>query len=141
MSFSKYYFPIVISYISLAFGLLTGVIVVNLHGLEVVGWVYYAIGLQQILGFAITFGIGSYSIRRLSHATSNTSRGRCLSLLLFHSIISFIVLGLFSLIVWLISDSIVLLLFGMLVWLSLIRFLSEDALLGLGHITASVQQA
>ena len=125
-------------------GLALGILATNVHGLQSVGWLYYYLGAQQLFGFLFTMGVGTYSIKHLAGCKSETSIARCLSLIVRHVamvlLLSSLCLSL-TLIAFSghVNDSSILLL--VLVLLSVIRFLVEDLLLGLGLIINSVLQA
>jgi O-antigen/teichoic acid export membrane protein len=141
---SKYKIPVTISYVNLTLGLALGILATNMHGLQAVGWLYYYLGAQQLFGFLFTMGVGTYSIKHLAGCKSETSIVRCLSLIVRHVAVVFLLSSVclsLALIAFSgnVNDISILLL--VLVLLSLIRFLVEDLLLGLGLIINSVLQA
>jgi O-antigen/teichoic acid export membrane protein len=141
---SKNKIPVVISYINLILGLALGILATNFYGLEVVGLIYFSLGLQQLFGFLLTLGIGTYSIKYLARSKSKKSILRCLNLITRHIVVIlfFCLLLLFIMRVFMPDMlNIILILSVTLVLVSLIRFLVEDILLGMGLMNVSVLQA
>ena len=140
---SKYKVPVIISYVNLVLGLALGVVATNLHGLQEVGWLYYNLGVQQLFGFLFTLGVGTYSIKYLARCKSGVNIARCLSLIVRHITVVFLLFSVCAALVLVasgyVSDISILTLF--LVFFALIRFLTEDLLLGLGLLNNSVLQA
>jgi len=144
VTISRYKIPVVISYVNLALGLALGIIATNIHGLQAVGWLYYYLGAQQLFGFLFTFGVGTYSIKHLARCNSEGSIARCLSLIFRHIIVICLLFSScvsIALIAFSEHVNVITILLLVLVLISLIRFLVEDLLLGLGLINNSVLQA
>jgi O-antigen/teichoic acid export membrane protein len=144
ITLSKYKIPIIISYANLALGLAVGIFATNLYGLEVVGWLYFNLGAQQLFGFLLTLGVGTYSIKHLARCKSKAGITRCLSLIILHIIAISLFLTVCLVVSFLaFSDEIsqISIFFLALILVSSLRFLVEDLLLGLGYLKTSVFQA
>ena len=87
---SKYKIPVTISYVNLTLGLALGILATNVHGLQSVGWLYYYLGAQQLFGFLFSMGVGTYSIKHLAGCKSEASIVRCLSLIVRHVAVVFL---------------------------------------------------
>lgn len=144
LDLSKYKVPTFISYVNLILGFLLGIVTTNLYGLEKVGWLYYNIAIQQIFGFLLTFGIGTYSIKFLTNLKSDRSFFNFLNLIFIHLILILAIsLIFFSILISLQNDESLKIysLIFLMIFISTIRFIVEDLLLGLGYFKYSVLQS
>jgi O-antigen/teichoic acid export membrane protein len=117
----------------LALGFVTAVAVARGSGLEAAGYFGFYAALQQFLGFSLTFGASTFSIRVLRRSVSPE---RILTILVCHTglllILGLVLCGLYAALCTKPSDNLALVL--SVIFIGMVRQMVEDVCIGLGRL-------
>jgi O-antigen/teichoic acid export membrane protein len=119
----------------MAIGLLNVFLVSALLGLEAVGLFVFYVSLQQIVAFAATLGVSSYSVRVLNRTVNQRRVALTMTAHLAAVLCLFLIIGIVH---WLITADLgVFALLLLTCWVGVVRYMIEDLCAGLGWFVRS----